>query len=830
MAKQNLNTLYISERLQTRLQPISRHPLTTVIAPMGYGKTTAVSWYLDERAREAATRIVRVSVYSDNTAIFWKSVQDAFARAGLDFLRGYACPSDDAGASLLTDDLCHNLHGEESCYIFIDDFHLLTDDRIAAFLFALTLRLPKNVHLILASRDRFLPPETILRLTGRIWQINADHLRLQEPELALYAHRCGIELTEPQMRELLYSSEGWFSAIYLNLCTLAESGTLPNRYSDIYAMFSAAMIQPLPPREREFLAILGLADEFTVEMARRVTQMADAEALLTALTDQNAFVTRLPGTQTYRFHHMMKACAERTFQTLPTDDRRACRIRYGQWYEEKGQYLHAIDAYRRGDDPDSALRVIERDAGILLASLNPTDMLEFLDRCPESTLKAHPLALLVLMRSMFNWRHLPRMHALHALLLQSVEEHPSLSARERGDLLGESDLILSFLEYNDISAMSRLHRSASAQMSRPALSIHSDGGWTFGSPSVLMMFHRENGALPAELAAMHECMPHYYKITNGHGQGAERIMAAEAAYMQARFDDAVIELERAYAQIESNGQVNMALCCDFLELRMSILTGRAPRRTLEERLDELKRLHNAAWLHIWESASAYFHALTGQIADIPPLFREHRLSEIRLLAPGRPMIEMIENQTALAQGDGARVIARCEQLLPVCAGMHYALVSLHVRIQQAGALHLLGRHQEALDRLSEALTEAAPDRMILPFVENSASIAELLEEVPCRNPESRSLLTQISQLVPEFVARSKRPQKTLPPELSVLTDRELEVALLIGERLRNPEIAERLYLSTGSVKQYVNQIYSKLGFEGEPRTKRKALLTLLQKN
>ena len=33
---------------------------------------------------------------------------------------------------------------------------------------------------------------------------------------------------------------------------------------------------------------------------------------------------------------------------------------------------------------------------------------------------------------------------------------------------------MSFLCYNDISAMSRLHRSASAQMSRPAISIRNE--------------------------------------------------------------------------------------------------------------------------------------------------------------------------------------------------------------------------------------------------------------------------------------------------------------------------------------------------------------------
>ena len=44
--KGDLNTVYISERLQECLRPIAHCALTTVVAPMGYGKTTAVNWYL----------------------------------------------------------------------------------------------------------------------------------------------------------------------------------------------------------------------------------------------------------------------------------------------------------------------------------------------------------------------------------------------------------------------------------------------------------------------------------------------------------------------------------------------------------------------------------------------------------------------------------------------------------------------------------------------------------------------------------------------------------------------------------------------------------------
>ena len=76
--KPNLNTIYISERLHESLKPISHCTLTTVIAPMGYGKTTAINWYLAERTKREELCVIRINVYSDNLAIFWKSVQDAF--------------------------------------------------------------------------------------------------------------------------------------------------------------------------------------------------------------------------------------------------------------------------------------------------------------------------------------------------------------------------------------------------------------------------------------------------------------------------------------------------------------------------------------------------------------------------------------------------------------------------------------------------------------------------------------------------------------------------------------------------------------------------------
>lgn len=302
-------------------------------------------------------------------------------------------------------------------------------------------------------------------------------------------------------------------------------------------------------------------------------------------------------------------------------------------------------------------------------------------------------------------------------------------------------------------------------------------------------------------------------------------MRAEAAFLQGRIVDAQIELERAYAQIHGNGQENMALCCDFLAWRLSLCTGEAPRRTMAQRRQELLRQHNAAWLHILDATAAYYGALTGETEEIPPVFREHRLASLSLLAPGRPMLEMIDNQVLLAQGAWAKVIGRSAALLETCAAMHYALVALHVRLQTAAAYAQLGKRREARELLAQALADGEKDGFVLPFVENYRYLKELLPEL------GGGLARQGVPLGEDYEKRCRDLLRrgAAPASFSVLTEREREVALLVAARLSNREIAEQLFLSEGSVKQYVNRIYAKLFIEGDTRTKRRRLADMARR-
>jgi predicted ATPase/DNA-binding CsgD family transcriptional regulator/Tfp pilus assembly protein PilF len=75
-------------------------------------------------------------------------------------------------------------------------------------------------------------------------------------------------------------------------------------------------------------------------------------------------------------------------------------------------------------------------------------------------------------------------------------------------------------------------------------------------------------------------------------------------------------------------------------------------------------------------------------------------------------------------------------------------------------------------------------------------------------------------------ARQTQVERQPPSLLSPLTKRELEILRLIADGADNREIAEQLFLTEGTVKWYVKQIYSKMGVSG--RTKVVALARSLR--
>ncbi|MFQ3612283.1 MAG: response regulator transcription factor [Cyanobacteriota bacterium] len=89
------------------------------------------------------------------------------------------------------------------------------------------------------------------------------------------------------------------------------------------------------------------------------------------------------------------------------------------------------------------------------------------------------------------------------------------------------------------------------------------------------------------------------------------------------------------------------------------------------------------------------------------------------------------------------------------------------------------------------------------------SLEKLLLAIACVREGAVYLDPSIAQQI----IKTFKPRSTLAPALIPLSERELEVLRLLVEGKSNPEIAQALYLSVGTVKTHVRSILNKLAVD-----------------
>lgn len=82
--------------------------------------------------------------------------------------------------------------------------------------------------------------------------------------------------------------------------------------------------------------------------------------------------------------------------------------------------------------------------------------------------------------------------------------------------------------------------------------------------------------------------------------------------------------------------------------------------------------------------------------------------------------------------------------------------------------------------------------------------------------------TKLASRISNQSTRSVTRQKLVTSDVHLLSEREKEIGALLVQGLSNSQIAKRLFLSEGTVKNYISELYQKLGTNN--RTKASMLI------
>ena len=819
-AKQyNTKSLYFSDRITGAMDKILDHPFTIVEAPMGYGKTTAVKEHLNS----AGVNVLWQTIYDSYASNFWSGFSQLFAELDSSCALSLAqlgLPNDSVSRQEALN-LIEGVPLPAKTVIVIDDYHLLDNADIHNFIVLLVRNDIPNMYIVINTRLALFENLDELKLKGYAHHITKEDLELTSDDIAQYYKVCGIRLKPAEVDKLYNYTEGWISALYLFMLNFIKDGRFEQEPSgamltllpNIYNLLEKVVYTPLPEETRDFLLTVCIFDKFTVLQAAYMWPHPNASALLDELAAINAFISYEPKIKTYHLHNILSNFLEDILDRKDKSYKQNLYQKAAQWYVKTGDYLLAMHYFYLSEDFDALLSTLEHAKSKNINSEHKALLIDYMEACPDHVKAKHHLALLIYLMRLFTFNEKELFDKTCGEFIKNINSDRDLDEKSKNQLLGEYELIQSFKKYNDIKGMSNHHKKACLMMSAPTAVIDEQGIWTFGSPSVLYLFYRKSGLLKRHVDDMMSEMPYYYKLTHGHGSGAEYVMLAEWYYNQGDFENAEISVHRALYIAQAKKQGSITVCAMFLQMRLALLRGDFPHvlYLLQGLRTDITQRKEYILLHTLDLCESYVYLSVNQDDKVPLWVANGEFATSRLFFPSMALCNYIYGKLLLVKGEYLKLIGITGQFNAIASIFPNVIASVYNNIHLAGANERIFRHEDAVQALREALQTALPDKLYMPFVENCAYVKPILEQLYAEGVYCDGIIKilelytsyqqTVEQIANDYFTR-ERPQ---------LSEREQEIALLAADGLTNKEISESLFISQNTVKTQLKRIFEKLG-------------------
>jgi LuxR family transcriptional regulator, maltose regulon positive regulatory protein len=348
--------------------------LVLVDAPAGFGKTTLVAQWRASAGESRRFAWVSLDRGDDDPDNLWWHVVSALQRA---------CPEIDGDVILTalraTQDVAESvlpiLLNELAAVsvpvvLVLDDYHEIKNGSCHDQIAFLLRHLPASAQIVLITRADPPLPLGRLRAAGEMVEIRQRELHFSSADTAALVHAvAGIQLTEPDLADLVARTEGWPTGVYLAALSLRghpSPGAFVRQFAGenrfVVDFLAEEVLNRQPDEIKQFLARTSILARFCAPLCEAVTGSAGSAGIIETLERENLFLVPLDDNrQWYRYHHLFAQLLRSQLARAEPGLAAALHERASAWHRRSGSIEEAVHHALAADDVAGAVDLIARD-------------------------------------------------------------------------------------------------------------------------------------------------------------------------------------------------------------------------------------------------------------------------------------------------------------------------------------------------------------------------------------------------------------------------------------------------------------------------------------
>ena len=857
------------ERIETLAGKIGDYRAVTVIAPAGFGKTTAMlRWanLLSESGRSVLWIAARAGI--DSLESFLEALSQACTVAGL----GVASTDPRSWFVEL------GKRSGSAPILFIDDGQLLPKE-VHEFVEQLIFSSRDGLTTVIASRGENEVHLARLRSLGYLLEIGMQDLSFDAEEAStLLRQEIGPKPTASQIQRMISDTQGWAAGLILASQTWHKDDLrekkpdrAENRLRYEYASyFHEEVVEGLPKELRNFIIDTSILMDLTPSACAAVIGQPEARHYLDEAFERGLFLIEIDRELgEYRHYKLFREMVHGRLTKLAPQRAAELHRRASRFYAESGNYHLALEHAEQSADQEflatqienlaeqmiyaglmqrldtlaSQLpwQVIEDKPAILLAMSwrrsrrlafsSAERMIEAAEQAIEAKVESGELDAYSERQLNFHVRHRKLMLAAARDNMVAVEEgcgplladlgddHPYLSCTLLAQLLSARRELYHFHD------MLRLEGELRKALARPGSTFASIALKSSVAPTLVAQGKTETAKQflreAQEIARQRE--------EEVPGLGAlPALPMAEILYECGELEEAGNLVDQYMPSIRQWGFVDQVASGYLVRARLSAAEGdlasalsileEAHLVAIECGLDRLRAMVVSEQVRTLiksgqlEQAEQLFYSCDLVTEGEPvPTLNPSRLNEWLAIAWLR--IEMHRFRLVRSRKVARRWLEFVRRRGAVRSALSFELLLAEIAV-------LAGNRSEARRSVRSAVELAEPGGWVRPFLDEGEAIGSLIIEAYGSGPILDNPVDKFADRLVRSLKGNAQIEDEEDEEFGPsggLSLREIEILTQVSGGLRNREIGDRLGLTEGTVKWYMQQIYDKLGVRRRPQ-------------